>query len=231
MLKPYLHRELLECGVDEVARGVLFGRVYAAAVIWSPGIEVPEKLVIKDSKALSAKKRQVLSDFIKENAIAYSIAYADAEEIDASNILACSIKAMHRAIKGLKMIPEFLLVDGDRFKEYFYGFGKFIMHECIPKGDATYISIACASILAKVEHDKYIKELIDEYPELEVYDLGSNMGYATKKHIMAIEKYGPSPWHRRTFRRVKEFMKDCKWPDEGEYQIETWREEISNKLS
>ena len=231
MLKNYCHRDILECGIDEVARGTLFGRVYAAAVIWPQYIEMPEGLVIKDSKKLSAKKRIIMADFIKENAIDYSIAYADENEIDNSNILNCAIKAMHRAVKGLNIIPELLLVDGNYFKEYFYGFGKFISHECIIKGDATYTSIACASILAKVEHDKYITDMIETHPELEIYDLGKNMGYSTKKHMLAIQKYAPSPWHRLTFKRVREFVKDCMWPFLEEFRIETWKDEIAIKLS
>jgi len=229
-LKPYLNRNVLECGIDEVARGVLFGRVYAAAVIFPAEIEMPKGLVIKDSKALSAKKRELLSEFIKTNAIDYQIAYIEADEIDKINILQASMKAMHKAVRALNIQPEFLIVDGEHFKEYFYGFGKFISHECIPQGDSKYISIAAASILAKVEHDKYIAEMIEQYPELEIYDLGNNMGYATLKHRTAIEKYGPSPWHRMTFKRVKEYLEDCDWLEKSEFRIECWRESLGKKL-
>jgi ribonuclease HII len=230
-LKWFLNRNILECGIDEVARGVLFGRVYAAAVIFPAEIEMPKGLVIKDSKALSAKKRELLSEFIKTHAIDYQIAYVEADEIDRINILQASMKAMHKAIKGLNIRPEFLIVDGDHFKEYFYGFGKFISHQCIPQGDNKYISIAAASILAKVAHDKYIAEMIEQYPELEIYDLCNNMGYATLKHRNAIEKYGPSPWHRMTFKRVKEYLDKCDWLENKTFQIETWRESLASKLN
>jgi ribonuclease HII len=230
-LKWFLNRDILECGIDEVARGVLFGRVYAAAVIFPAEIAMPKGLVIKDSKALSAKKRELLSEFIKKHAIDYQISYVEADEIDRINILQASMKAMHKAIKGLNIRPEFLIVDGDHFKEYFYGFGKFISHQCIPQGDNKYISIAAASILAKVAHDKYIAEMIEQYPELEIYDLSNNMGYATLKHRTALEKYGPSPWHRLTFKRVKEYLETCDWLENKTFQIETWRESLASKLN
>ena len=228
-LKSYHFRDKLECGLDEVARGVLFGRVYAGAVIWPNDITEPDGIVIKDSKALSARKRLIMADYIKENAIDYAISYVDEKAIDRTNILRSAIQAMHNAIGRLNIIPEVLLVDGDKFKSYACGFNKFIPHHLFPGGDSTYKSIACASILAKVEHDKYIANMINDYPELKIYSLETNMGYATKAHRVAIEQYGPSPWHRKTFCRVKEYLGTVQWLGK-EHEIEEWRDEIHDKL-
>jgi len=229
MLKPFYQENTLECGLDEVARGCLFGRVYASAVIWPQDSVQPDGLVIKDSKALSARKRLILYDYIKETAIDSAVAFIESDIIDKTNILAASINAMHLAIKSLDVVPESLLIDGENFYPYSTGFGAYIPHHLFPKGDGTYMSIACASILAKVEHDKYIADLVEEYPELKIYNIESNQGYGTAKHIKAIEQYGCSPWHRRSFSRVKEFVKDSQWIG-TEYEIENWRIELQDKL-
>ena len=195
MLKLYKDVDEIEVGLDECARGVMFGRLYAAAVIMPKEIHENsffEK--IKDSKKLSKKKREELYDLIKENCIEYSIAWIDEKEIDKINILQANLKAFHLCLDKLKQNFTSILVDGIHFNNY-----KFIDHECIKGGDNKYLSIAAASILAKVEHDRYIKNLCEKEPELKKYDLENNMGYGTKKHIEAINQYGSCDYHRKTF--------------------------------
>ena len=195
MLELYKDFDETEVGLDECARGVMFGRLYAAAVIMPKEItnnNFFEK--IKDSKKLSKKKREELYDFIKDNCIDYSIAWIDEKEIDKMNILQANLKAFHLCLDKLKYNFTSILVDGIHFNTY-----KFIPHECIKGGDNKYLSIAAASILAKVEHDRYIKELCEKEPDLKKYDLENNMGYGTKKHIDAINQYGSSEYHRKTF--------------------------------
>jgi ribonuclease HII len=212
MLKSCKNPLLIEAGIDEVARGCLFGRVYAAVVIWNPhlldnldnDIEIEENIaekinLIKDSKKLSKIKRQELREFIEEHAIDYGIAYVENDEIDKINILNASLLAMHKALDDLTVVPDALLVDGNCFKEY-YRDGHKIDYECVIKGDNTYTSIAAASILAKVYHDEYIKELCKDNEDLVKYDLLNNMGYGTLKHRNAIKKYGVTCLHRKSFK-------------------------------
>lgn len=197
-----LNKNIIEGGLDEVARGCLFGRVYAAVVIWKNDSTLEtkcnlinnEKLKIKDSKKLNREQRNILKLYIEENALDYAIGWASSEEIDEINIRNATFLAMHRALDKLKIKPEHLIVDGNYFKSY-----NEIEHTCIIKGDNKYTSIAAASILAKVYHDNYIIDLIKENPELEKYGLLSNMGYGTKKHIEAIKTYGITQHHRKTF--------------------------------
>jgi len=179
----------LICGVDEVGRGPLCGPVVSAAVILPKGFSDPR---IKDSKKIkSSKKMKEISDFIKENAISYSIGISSAKEIDDINILQSTYLAMHRAIEGLQMEPSKILVDGNSFKPY-----KEIPYECIIKGDDKYIEIAAASIIAKNFRDELMGELAKEYPD---YKWESNSGYGTKDHIEAIKNVGLTPHHRLTF--------------------------------
>lgn len=176
------------CGTDEAGRGPLAGSVYAAAVI------LPQGLVIEglnDSKKLTEKKREVLYDKIKEEAISYGIAYATAAEIDEMNILNAALLAMRRAIEMLDPKPDFVLVDGNQTR------GFTIPAKAIVKGDAKSPSIAAASILAKVERDRSCLELDKKYPE---YGFAKHKGYPTKEHYEAIKKYGITPEHRRSFR-------------------------------
>ena len=195
--------DLLEVGVDECARGVLFGRIYGAAVIYPKnGIDDEMEKMLNDSKKLSAKKRELLYDFIINNVEDYAISWVDEKEIDEKGIQPANYKVFHNSIEKLEKTPDIILVDGNRFEKY-----KDIKHECIIKGDSKYYSIACASILAKVEHDKYIKKLVEENSEIEKYDLLNNMGYGTKKHIEAIKSYGYSNYHRRSY-KIKSLQKN-----------------------
>ena len=177
------------CGVDEAGRGPLAGPVCAAAVI------LPENTVIEgvnDSKKLSEKKREALFDVIKEQALAYCIAFASVEEIEKMNILNAAMLAMKRAVEGLEPRADYAMIDGNRMPPLS------IEGECIVKGDAKSMSIACASILAKVRRDKIMESFSKIYP---YYSLETNAGYGTKKHYDGLEKYGECPIHRKTFLR------------------------------
>lgn len=175
------------CGIDEAGRGPLAGPVFAAAVILPEGLE---ELGINDSKKLSEKKRDVLFDIIKEKAIAYSVACADEKEIDRINILNATFLAMKRAVEGLSVRPDIALVDGNRKP------GTGIEEIAVVKGDAKSISIAAASILAKVSRDRYLTELDRQYPQ---YRFAQHKGYPTKLHYDMIKQYGVSPVHRLSF--------------------------------
>lgn len=193
MLKKYFDKSLTEAGCDEAGRGCLAGPVFAAAVI------LPKKFknsILDDSKKLTDKQRKLLRPIIEEEAIAWSVAQASTEEIDKINILNASFLAMHRAIDQLKIVPENLLIDGNRFKQY-----KNISHQCIIEGDGKYMSIAAASILAKTYRDDYMDELHHQFPH---YDWINNKAYATLKHREAIKKYGISQHHRKSFTLLPE---------------------------
>jgi|1048.fasta_scaffold04397_3 ribonuclease HII len=202
-LKFYNDSCNIEVGLDECARGCLFGRTYASAVIWNPEFldsiaEDPEySLVhsIRDSKKMSASKRKEVSEFIKENCLDYSIQWADEKEIDKINILKAVQRCFHTCLDSLNIVPDKIFVDGTYFKKYGY-----TPYECVEKGDNYYLNIASASILAKVAHDEYIAELCGENPDLvDKYDISNNMGYGTKKHLDGISKFGITQFHRRTF--------------------------------
>lgn len=191
---PYEHHH--ESGVDESGRGCLFGPVYAAAVILPSNVmEIEGVDLIRDSKKLSAKKREKAFDFIQKNALAYAIASCTNEEIDQSNILQQTMCAMHKAIEKLCCKPAHILVDGNYFKNY-----ADIRHRCVIKGDTTYTNIAAASILAKVSRDRHIHDILKIYPVLdEQYGLSSNLGYGTKKHMQGIRTHGVTKYHRKSF--------------------------------
>jgi ribonuclease HII len=190
MLKPYYKPNTIEAGCDEAGRGCLAGPVFAAAVVLPPDFEDP---VLNDSKMLSAKQRYALREIIIANAIDYSVQQVSNVDIDKINILNASILAMHKAVGSLSKIkPELLLIDGNRFKQY-----PGISHQCIVKGDATFMSIAAASILAKTFRDDYMDNLHLEYPW---YGWLKNKGYPTKFHRMAIQEYGITPHHRLSYR-------------------------------
>ena len=189
MLKSKYSNYKLECGVDEAGRGCLAGPVTAAAVILKH--EFKHKL-INDSKKLNKISREKLSKIIKENSIAYSIEFINAKVIDEINILNASILAMHTFIKNLHVKPEFLIVDGNRFKKY-----KDIPHKTIIKGDGKYLNIASASILAKHARDTYMKKISNRFPN---YYWFKNKGYPTKQHRKSIKEYGITKYHRKSFK-------------------------------
>jgi ribonuclease HII len=188
MLLPYYHAGRVEAGCDEAGRGCLAGAVYAAAVILPPSFINDE---LNDSKQLTAHQRYELRPIIEREAIAWAVGTASPEEIDKLNILRCSILAMHRAIDALKVRPDELIIDGNRFKPY----GK-TPYTTIVKGDGKYMSIAAASVLAKTYRDDYMMRLHEEYP---VYQWDKNKGYPTPAHRAAIKEYGTTPYHRMTF--------------------------------
>lgn len=188
MLKSAYYTDKVEAGCDEAGRGCLAGSVYAAAVILPPNYE---NELLNDSKQLSERKRYLLRSIIENDAVAWAVGVVTAEEIDKINILNASILAMHRALDALKVQPEAIIVDGNRFKPY-----NDMPYTTIVKGDGKYLSIAAASILAKTYRDDYMKTIAEEYPQ---YDWKSNKGYPTNKHRAAIKKYGISPYHRKSF--------------------------------
>ncbi len=175
------------CGVDEAGRGPLAGPVCAAAVILPEGVIIDG---VNDSKKLSEKKRESLFDVIREQALSYSIAYATVDEIEEINILNATMLAMRRAINGLEIKADYAMIDGNKIPPID------IDAECIVKGDAKSMSIACASILAKVSRDRLLYKYAEEYP---MYGFDKHKGYGTKVHREAILKYGPCPYHRKSF--------------------------------
>lgn len=195
MLKRYFNKGLMEAGCDEAGRGCFAGPVFAAAVILPPKFYHP---LLNDSKQVTQKNREILRKFIESKAIAFAVSKIDEEEIDTINILWASIKAMHHALDQLTLQPEFILIDGNRFKTY-----NNIQHECIVKGDGLYTSIAAASILAKTYRDDYMMRLHDELP---FYNWKSNKGYGTREHCSAIRTHGLSKYHRKSFNIIKAVM-------------------------
>ena len=188
MLKSYYDKHLIEAGCDEAGRGCLAGPVYASAVILPKNYR---NKWLDDSKKLSDKDRYELRPEIEEKAIVWAVGTVNNIEIDEINILKASFLAMHRAVDQLKQQPELLLIDGNRFQKY-----KDIPHQCIVKGDAKFLSIAAASILAKTYRDDFMKQAAAEHPH---YGWEKNMGYPTKKHREAIKTNGTTPLHRLTF--------------------------------
>ena len=202
MLESHYYQDLVEAGCDEAGRGCLAGSVYAAAVILPRNYDNP---LLNDSKKLSLKARYTLREQIQRDAISWAVGVVTPEEIDRINILHASFLAMHRAIAQLKIQPEALIIDGNRFDPYYPEANtsqarqispKPLPHTCIVKGDGKYQAIASASILAKTYRDDYMDELDREYP---VYDWKKNKGYPTPKHRAAIAEHGISPYHRRSY--------------------------------
>ena len=199
-MKSYYDNNYIEAGVDECARGVLFGRIYGAAVIYPKnGIDHPLESLINDSKKLNSKNRELLFDFIINNVTEYTISWVDAITVDEKGIQYSNYKVFHDSLNKLNNRPNHILVDGKCFQEYKYD-NNIVPHTCIIKGDTKYLSIACASILAKVSHDRYIRDLVNQQLYLEKYDLLNNMGYGTKKHIQAISLYGYTEYHRKSYK-------------------------------
>ena len=188
MLKNNYYIGKVEAGCDEAGRGCLAGSVYAAAVILPDDYQND---LLNDSKQLTEKRRYQFREIIERDAVAWAVGIVTPEEIDKINILNASILAMHRALDQLKVRPEAIIVDGNRFKPY-----NNIPYTTIVKGDGKYLSIAAASILAKTYRDDYMNRLAEEYPQ---YDWLSNKGYPTKKHREAIRQYGITPYHRKSY--------------------------------
>ncbi len=188
MLLSKYYEGKIEAGCDEAGRGCLAGSVYAAAVILPEGYQ---NELLNDSKQLSEKKRYQLREIIERDAVAWAVGIVTPEEIDQINILNASILAMHRALDQLKVRPEAIIVDGNRFKPY-----QELPHTTIVKGDGKYLAIAAASILAKTYRDDYMNQLAEEYPQ---YDWRSNKGYPTRKHREAIRQFGVTPYHRKSY--------------------------------
>ncbi|MBA3985401.1 MAG: ribonuclease HII [Flavobacteriales bacterium] len=193
MLKLKLNTHLLECGTDEAGRGCLAGPVTAAAILLPDSFT---NLILNDSKKLSLLNRNTLKSLLENEAICFSVTHVFMEEIDKINILNASIEAMHRCIANLKTTPEFILVDGNRFKEY-----KDIPHQCIVKGDAKFLHIAAASVLAKTYRDAFMERIHEEFP---MYNWKQNKGYPTLEHRNAIREFGITKYHRKSFRLLPE---------------------------
>lgn len=195
MLQPFLDENAVEAGCDEAGRGCLAGPVFAAAVILPPGFQHP---LLNDSKQLSESKRNEARLIVESEALAWAVAQVSPEEIDRINILKASFVGMHRALDQLHTRPTALLIDGNRFLPY-----PGIPHTCIIKGDAIFMSIAAASILAKTHRDEYMLGLHDAYPH---YQWNDNKGYPTVAHRQAIQQFGVSPHHRRSFRLLPDVV-------------------------
>ncbi len=193
MLASYLNIDDVEAGCDEAGRGCLAGPVFAAAVILPKDFQHP---ILNDSKQISEKQREALRPIIEAEALAWAVAQVDPKEIDEINILNASFLAMHRSVDQLKMKPNSLLIDGNRFNPY-----PNITHHCIIKGDGKFASIAAASILAKTYRDDFMKNLNAQHPE---YGWSKNKGYPTKAHRAAIQMHGATIHHRRSFRLLPE---------------------------
>ena len=206
MLKLYFDKTLLEAGCDEAGRGCLAGPVFAAAVILPRVTDtVTEKELkkqlkvlkkVNDSKQLTHEVRMELRPLIEKTAVSFAVGVCTVEEIDEINILNASFKAMHKAIGQLEFEPELLLIDGNRFNKYSSSTGKNIVHQCIIEGDGKYLSIACASILAKTYRDEYMFSLHEQFPH---YGWKNNKGYATREHRYVIETSGICEHHRKSF--------------------------------
>ena len=188
MLAPYLHKNLTEAGLDEAGRGCYAGPVFAAAVILPKDFHHP---FLNDSKQLSEKQRNLLRPVIEKESIAFAVASVDNDAIDKINILQASFTAMHLSVHQLKVKPEFLLIDGNRFRAYAN-----ISHQCIVKGDGKYAAIAAASILAKTYRDEFMQQLHTSFPQ---YGWDKNKGYGTAIHRKAIEDFGLCSYHRKSF--------------------------------
>ena len=203
MLASCYYKGKIEAGCDEAGRGCLAGSVYAAAVILPPDYQ---NELLNDSKQLTEKRRYELREIIERDAVAWAVGIVTPEEIDKINILNASILAMHRALDQLKVRPEAIIVDGNRFKPY-----QKLPYTTIVKGDGKYLSIAAASILAKTYRDDYMNQLAKEYP---LYDWLSNKGYPTKKHREAIKQYGITPYHRKSYNLLGDGQLSLEFSDE-----------------
>ena len=207
-MNKFFQGQLLEVGVDEVARGCLFGRVYSATVIWRTqedlnnllNLTLNKEEKLQDSKKLSREKRNYLKNYIEAFALDYSVAWCESDEVDRINIRQATFKSMHNALNNLKIKLDLIVVDGYNFQDY-----KNINHKCIIKGDQKLTIISAVSILVKVYHDNYIIDLCRKFSELNKYNLNLNIGHKSKKHIDAIKKYEITKYNRKTFGICKKF--------------------------
>lgn len=188
-LEKFMLENTVEAGTDEAGRGCLAGPVVAAAVILPPDFEHP---LLNDSKKLTKKQRDLLRPIIEQEAVAYGVAFIPEEKIDEINILKASILGMHKSIEKLSVQPEHILVDGNKFFPF-----KKIPHTTVVKGDGKYLNIAAASVLAKTYRDDFMEEIHREFPQ---YQWAKNMGYPTKNHRVAIREFGPTKYHRKSFK-------------------------------
>jgi len=195
-LQKYFIKNTIEVGTDEAGRGCLAGPVVAAAVILPDDFEHP---LLNDSKQLTVKQRKILKPFIETHALAFGVAFISEEKIDEINILQASILGMHESIDQLSITPEHIIVDGNKFKPY-----KDIPHTTVIKGDAKFMSIAAASVLAKTYRDEFMEKMDTEYP---AYGWKQNKGYPTKKHRAAIREFGSTQYHRKSFKLLPEQLK------------------------
>jgi len=207
----YKEDDVLEVGIDEAGRGSLFGRLYTGAVIlpfdkddiFDHGAELRQ---INDSKKLTRRRRDILYDYVREVALDWASGYAEPTEIDDMNILQADLLAMRRAVAKLEFTAGRYLIDGDT-PVNFSKSGSIVEEYCIPQGDAKFLCIAAASIVAKVEHDRWIQGICAETPELDTkYHLLSNMGYGTANHMRGLKEYGATSLHRRSFKPVKDVL-------------------------
>ncbi len=199
MLKACMIHNVVEAGCDEAGRGPLAGAVFAAAVILNPGRveKIPEFQWLNDSKQLTDRQRYALRPVIEREAVSWAVVEVTPQEIDERNILQCSILGMQRALAKLSVVPQHILVDGNKWKPYVpEGELLEIPADTVVHGDATYMSIAAASVLAKTYRDDYMLRLHEQYPQ---YGWDRNKGYPTAGHYAALSKYGPTPYHRMTF--------------------------------
>lgn len=192
MLENSYQTELIEAGCDEAGRGCLAGSVFAAAVILPPDFHHP---LLNDSKQMTERQRNLLREVIEQEAVAWAVAEISAARIDEINILNASIEGMNIAAKSLKVAPQFLAIDGNRFTSHIG-----LPYKCIVKGDGKYADIAAASVLAKTHRDEYMMRLHEEYPQ---YRWDSNKGYPTKDHRLAIREFGLTPYHRLSFNHLE----------------------------
>ena len=205
MLKTCSQHELVEAGCDEAGRGCLAGPVFAAAVMLPPDFHDP---LLNDSKQMTARQRDLLRAIVEREALAWVVKAVSAERIDQINILNASFAAMSRAVERLSVKPQLLLIDGNRFRTTLD-----IPYRCIVKGDATYASIAAASVLAKTYRDDYMMRIAEEYP---VYNWQKNKGYPTREHREAVMRYGLSPYHRMSFNHEFEQLRLFERPAENQ---------------
>ncbi len=203
-LKPFQEPHRIEIGIDEAGAGTFFGSLFVAGVILPQNIEelIEEdgKVVIRDSKKMTQKRREYAEEFIKKNAVEWHIVEKSSEEVDDLNILRARLTGFHDVIKSFQMKPEKILVDGDKFERYVdEETNEEIESECVIEGDNTYLCIAAASILAKTAQMRHIEEMVEEHPEVKKYDIHNNHGYGTARHINGIKEHGVTPWHRLSF--------------------------------